>query len=346
MENKFPWQSIESEILEFHWSVFEEGYRLAGVSDKKNPKREPEFYVSKAPPLTRTSPVRVYQPMAEYPALYHEFAEIDFSKSKSIIAFVNQYGFLTKWSSITIANGVPTARGIVNGIPGVEIEPLALWVEEIKAMRFAVEFWELVQNQHRRELSRVIRWEKNQDTVQVTFQEGILSNDLRPSRLHLITSSHHAPLLLDWFAPGDVFFPARYYLTHFINAHLFGHVTMRLLWTPSEWPRLKKRNVGPPSPDLRVVPCDLLGTLWLQLAQIVAGERYYQRCKNCGKLFLVGDWPATFRTNRKTCSDACRTAACRKEGKEKLQLHQRAGLTKTKRRRQKQLDPMPAGHSG
>lgn len=68
-----------------------------------------------------------------------------------------------------------------------------------------------------------------------------------------------------------------------------------------------------PAPDrplaLRIVSDSLLGALWLQFALAVDGDREYRSCETCGQFFELN--PATARTNRRYCSDACRSKAYR-----------------------------------
>ncbi len=73
--------------------------------------------------------------------------------------------------------------------------------------------------------------------------------------------------------------------------------------------RLTRKN--PTRPILRVAPVDLLGLMWLQLGQYIAGPTDFARCENCGTPFR------RVRTSKKTCSGACRKAVSRKRPKEK-----------------------------
>ena len=80
-------------------------------------------------------------------------------------------------------------------------------------------------------------------------------------------------------------------------------------------PKLKTlmSRVNPTRPILRVAPVDLLGLMWLQLGQYIAGQADFARCENCGTPFRRA------RTSKKTCSGACRKAVSRKRLKEKQQ---------------------------
>ena len=57
-------------------------------------------------------------------------------------------------------------------------------------------------------------------------------------------------------------------------------------------------------------PKDLLGAIWLQLAQAVAGNYSIKICRGCGKPFQVGG--GNRRADATTCNDTCRQRANRK----------------------------------
>jgi len=75
-------------------------------------------------------------------------------------------------------------------------------------------------------------------------------------------------------------------------------------------PKLKIRitRINPTRTILRIAPVNLLGLMWLQLGQYIAGKANFAQCANCGDPFRRK------RTSRKTCSDACRQALFRKKG--------------------------------
>jgi hypothetical protein len=53
------------------------------------------------------------------------------------------------------------------------------------------------------------------------------------------------------------------------------------------------------------VPRTFLAALWLQFAQAVAEDKDYRQCGECGSWFEVS--PEVARTNRRFCSNACRS---------------------------------------
>ena len=53
----------------------------------------------------------------------------------------------------------------------------------------------------------------------------------------------------------------------------------------------------------------LLGAVWFQLADAVTHDRVFSSCRECQKWFAVG--PEVARSNRRFCSNACRSKAYR-----------------------------------
>jgi hypothetical protein len=61
--------------------------------------------------------------------------------------------------------------------------------------------------------------------------------------------------------------------------------------------------------DLQVMPKNLLGALWLQLAEAIGGGKKFRQCDTCGGWFEVA--PRHNRADRQFCTDACRSRAYR-----------------------------------
>ena len=100
------------------------------------------------------------------------------------------------------------------------------------------------------------------------------------------------------FEHGEALKPARLYLQEVVNKSLAELVAPRLLWKTPD-----RNEMG-----LFMVPSNLIGCLWLQLADAIAGFQKFRLCENesCRKPMLVAAEGSGYRTNRKTCSNACR----------------------------------------
>jgi hypothetical protein len=61
--------------------------------------------------------------------------------------------------------------------------------------------------------------------------------------------------------------------------------------------------------SLQVEPRSLLGALWAQFAVAVGEAKKFRQCRTCGRWFELS--PEAARTNRRFCSEACRSKAYR-----------------------------------
>ncbi len=82
---------------------------------------------------------------------------------------------------------------------------------------------------------------------------------------------------------------------------------------PMNRPECAARVVMTPDRDrplaLKIIAPTLLGALWLQFMLAVDGQKQYRACATCGQFFELD--PAVARTNRRYCSDACKSRAYR-----------------------------------
>lgn len=83
----------------------------------------------------------------------------------------------------------------------------------------------------------------------------------------------------------------------------------------------------------RIVPGTLISALWMQFAMAVCENKQFRRCDTCGKPFEVS--PEVARTNRRTCSDACKSRAYRQRKATAVKL---SAAGKTVRQIAKELD--------
>jgi hypothetical protein len=113
---------------------------------------------------------------------------------------------------------------------------------------------------------------------------------------------------LAFFTPGDLVVPALAFLQAKISERLLGKVTQRLLFDVEE-----KRL------HLRPVPDDLITALWLQFAQAVDGDKAFRQCTECEAYFEVS--PEVARTNRRFCTNACRSRMYRQRQTRAKEMH-------------------------
>ena len=66
---------------------------------------------------------------------------------------------------------------------------------------------------------------------------------------------------------------------------------------------------GRQRPAMRLVAPTLRSAVWLQLADAVANDLTFSRCRECGRWFEVA--PDVARSHRRFCTNACRSKAYR-----------------------------------
>jgi hypothetical protein len=240
---------------------------------------------------------REYAPLQEHTGLFREFAGTG-ETPEAVLAFANRYG------SLGIARPLSPPPG--SREPRVYGEPFAEWCAHIRALREQVNLGDMVRRGDVERLAQLVLWQKGTapgERLCVVYPRSYTE----PQSAHL-GGGQGEP-----FHPGDVIGPALASLQTNVNGHLQGRVSPQLLHIP------RRGEMG-----LYLVPSSLLGALWLQLAQAVAGDKEHRQCAQCGKWFEVS--PGTARPDRVFCSTACRSRAYR-ERKERAREMHAAGKT-------------------
>jgi hypothetical protein len=172
-------------------------------------------------------------------------------------------------------------------------EPLAMWHREARQMRFAIDLWNAVR-------SKRPRPERVRPMVAAALREFPMFSS-SPANVPLDALAHTDAALIegDWEA-GRIVPAARRVLTAFLESKLreVGVAAGFVIGTG-------------PEVSLVFKPSTLLGALWAQLAEAVTGNKEHRRCLGCRKWIPIGWKAGGSRTNRRTCSDACRVRAHR-----------------------------------
>jgi hypothetical protein len=239
-----------------------------------------------------------YKPPAD---LFLTFSKTELNR-EGIKAFADKYGLL----GFEAEGGkaffdILTTRGETDIGIG---ELLSAWVRRIRDMCIAVEIWSMVrdaQNGSDEALKRYIRWHGPDRVLYETPAEEQKGG----ARYAVIASPEVRPEILKRFKPGDALGPAQHYLQSLINKALEGLVSPKLLWNSSRRGGAVTDGAGR-TLDLFFVPRSLLGYLWLQLAEAVAEQKTFRRCKVCSTWILIAARAEGSRTNRLTCSNTCR----------------------------------------
>ena len=231
-----------------------------------------------------------YRPLHEELAAFRTFADLDPTRD-NVASFVRKFGVLRRKHSLLKPEGAspqPPQLG----------EPLSLWGAQTRAMRFAVDVADALDDPPR--LSEWVRLDPPTDDFDRAFfyrrDEGeserfseIANDEFRTSLLRYIVGE-----------PRDVALrrAGQFFVQQEINSHLEENAAPKLLYNP-ESDQL----------ELRLMPTNLLGALWLQFARSVEASKLYRRCPVCTQWFEVS--VKGKRRHSTYCSARCRVKAYR-----------------------------------
>jgi hypothetical protein len=100
-----------------------------------------------------------------------------------------------------------------------------------------------------------------------------------------------------------------------ILAKMLQNLTNKMLSNASSRALLWEPNGG--SFQLKFVPHNLIGFLWAQFSEAVAGGKKFRQCASCTRWMEIA--PGQGRPEKNYCSDACRMRAYRKRKATKVQ---------------------------
>lgn len=337
-----------ADVFNFAWDVPSGGFRwvhtqsaprgVGGTGD------EGPFLTAVVPPFAG----RRYAPLRDQPALFRIFAET-LPTEEGILGFANQYGGLGPEVATRVL--LSETADETNPNPWGWGESLDCWQKEILTMQRIVSLWAKVQAGDSVGLARHIYWERGDDKgergvvyTNVPYVPSSVATRIKEEQAVSLASfglrkatagdippaegSFHFAWIVNpgethRFRPGDLGQPALWYIQQSINEYLTGRAPKReteretervaisphLLWNP------EMTELG-----LYLVPRSLLGAMWLQFAQAVAGNKSYRQCEYCRKWFEVS--LEASRPTRLYCSNACRFKAYRKRQEDAYRLHQ------------------------
>jgi hypothetical protein len=331
---------VASELYLFRWQVPENGYEWldarvpldGGAAPPDRGQGQParlltDHFTAAGPGRGRKQALprwREYDPLRGWGCrtLFRTFAETP-PTEQGILTFANQYGGLG--ARCAAAVNVPAEPGLEVGIEG---EPLGWWLWQLAWMRQAVRLWDAAHANDREALARLVRRKVDPDRVLYTAPPEVPPGVCHPpgeAREDLVIASTRSrrELLADLLKPRpgapskpgklkrlDLSGAAQAYLNRLINSRLRGKASPMLLLDPDGG-----------ETRLRWVPHNLLGCLWLQLAETVHAGRDQWECSVCKKWF-----EAKRRDHRPDarhfCGTACRSLAYRARQAEARRMHE------------------------
>jgi hypothetical protein len=262
--------------LNFQWSAPKAGFEWEPgdwVAEETHATASSLLVVLKA----RETAQSTYAPLQQETGLFRELAEVP-PTQEGILAFANRYGNLGLVAYYAAAGSMHDEQEY-----GRFGEPLESWIQEIAAMKEAVELLDLVRRRDETALSRKLRWRAK--PVEGTPPCWVYESSAGSVPVHGGTSP---------YTPADIFAPALGLLTRWVNERLWGNTTLSLASDRTEGKPLLEIKVG----TLRIA-------LWVQLAQAIVQPADYRRCKTCGRWFAVPD--DLRKADQVFCQDACKS---------------------------------------
>lgn len=299
------------DLVRFSWGVPQNGVKWVDASRQEG-RSYPRALLKRFLSLGVTGRWRRYSPMEEFPALFRTFAEIDLTE-ESVLSFARQYGALGDYQEIWLPEG-PSGED-PDGVERTNMsvrsigEELETWVFEIVSMRHCLSVWEALRKE---QASRLQEWFHLDDYPNVGLSVSYTPDEP--------LESAHSPYFAHFVLPENFRFidqrqtevldksrqptpaeQAHAFLRAQINPRLEEHTKPELQYSAME---------NHPLPlGLHIVPQDLLGALWIQLALAIQGNTKYERCGQCNSWFEVS--PKAKRLKTIYCSTRCRVAAYR-----------------------------------
>lgn len=283
-------------VAQFHFGPPPDGYSWIDAPHPQSVERTTRWLVSSQRAAKAGWFTTLELGDEEASELFLEFARLDLSE-ESLLAFANRYGCL----------------GIPQIIPGSGVlrggELVADWRLEVLAMRSAVDLSRAVSRQERSKLRTWLSFgPRGQLTFDRRFDDG--------SAVVWTIKDGHSPVAPHveagrWSKAG------RLVLHEMLNKRLVGGTRAGVVYDS------KREQLS-----FRIIIESLVAAMWMQLANVVALDRV-GRCQACGSLLV--STPGVSRSDRKTCSDACRAKLSR--AKRARKKGAKRGARKTARKR-------------
>lgn len=178
--------------------------------------------------------------------------------------------------------------GIAEPLAGLKSgERLAGWISHHARLSHAIALWDMVCRRNEKGLAQFFQWDPNAGRWRYSTGEG--GQKMTP------------PAGLE-FQEGKVLLPASLQVQRQINAALEEWASPRVVYD---------LDIG--RMVLRIVPKNLLGALWLQLADAVTGNKEYRSCIECGRWFGLSNERRGGTKRKVFCSSACKVRDYRRK---------------------------------
>lgn len=292
----------------FMQKVYATGYTVIKMKVDDNSRHAGEVLDVIVPEQNRyESEFRAFNPMQTTPALFREFAQVDYSPT-AVLSFVQSYGFLREddyqicgWRHVSDTGG-KTGHSWYE--PMIEVQ------EAIYDMRRHISLMQAIQLQDPYELAVEIHGENwfipegygFELRGRLVKKEELMFRD-KPAQ----TSAELGQMLRETGCP----LPSLSFLLSEANASFALHVGYELEAAVGAFVDIS----SPLMPTLSFRPRHLLGAMYLQLTQEFTGQRAHRKCLICDTWFEIGSGDNANKATRLYCGDSCRMKAYRRRKK-------------------------------
>jgi hypothetical protein len=228
---------------------------------------------------------RRYFPLRDEPALFRTFVALE-PTAEMFLAFANRYG----WLGVNAFGHVPDvpSRHLEQETVGSGIytaEMISRWAHEHSTLSESVAMWQCIEDRDAVEIEKQLGWNGSQWIC-------------NPGQFGYVVES--IPGIE--FRVDDIFTPAAIQLQGSVNVRLKLMASPAIIYDPSAGQQI-----------LRIIPTNLLGAMWLQLANAITGHKEYRSCVECGTWFEVSK-DGRGGTKRKVfCDTACKVRDYRRK---------------------------------
>jgi hypothetical protein len=295
-------------VAGYRWVRYDELGPLRG--QEGHPKHMSGWMLTENHDTKNPEPPRRYEPrdpLRDHPVMFREFAEIPWGDRAAATSFASKYGMLDAdtryyYPAYPLPPGVHIpARGLT-----IPCDPEAYWTETPAMFRVIIRVWESRRAKREKDLAELLRWEKSDSGYAWVCRPNPKRDNAPDLPVRIIYRNWGSPS-----APWEGIES----LPEVANAFLRQEITKGL-----DHGRYRAQFARDPASDrhlFQITPTNLLGALFLQLGQAIAGDREQRPCKECGKWFELVPQD---KGRKEFCSDACKAKEYRERKKRALEM--------------------------
>jgi hypothetical protein len=239
---------------------------------------------------------RTYDPLRDESALFMNLADLP-PEPEAILSFANRYGPL----GLNLPERYVDPRSKRRVEHWFCLDSLVTWQAAVRWLQYFVHLWRLTRAGDALGLARLIATRGSEAMFANVPLAPLEEEKLHPDALLLSDVEDRGFARQDPEGAALLFVQAR------LNVALGGCVSPAVVWDKDSMRSILSFNVS-----------SLWGAILVQFAQAIVENRDYQHCAACGRWMELA--PGVSRSDRLTCSDACRQKLHRMRHQQALEL--------------------------